>query len=262
MTPDEEGRMLRIEAHDAIRIITLDRPDKANALHPDLISRLGDALDETDGDADVHVVLLTGAGSSFCGGLDLERLVRSDTDDTIEYMRSAFALFRQVYELRQPVVAAVNGPAIAGGFDLAAFCDIRLCSSTARFAQTEILLGLTQIIYPVYEVIGLGRAREMALTGDAVSAEEAYRIGLVSGVFPPDELWPAALQMARKLASRPPEALFETKRLSRALMEPDMDVAGARTFEAMEARLRSDEHRKAVEAYVAGLRERRSSGSS
>ncbi len=249
--------MLKTEGQGPIRILTLDRPDKSNSLHPDLIDSLREALDETDGDDDVRVVLITGAGTSFCAGLDLDRLVSSSADANVEYLRTAFALFRQVYELRQPVVAAVNGPAIAGGFDLAAFCDIRLCSATAKFAQAEILLGLTQILYPLYKVIGLGRAKELALTGDAIGADEAHTIGLVSGVYPLDELLPAALELAGKLASRPPEALFETKRLSRELSEVDPDSATALMFEAISARARSDEHRAAVEAYVERLRERR-----
>jgi enoyl-CoA hydratase len=95
---------------------------------------------------------------------------------------SLFSIFRQVGEIPQPVIAAVNGPAIAGGFDLAAFCDLRVCSTSATFAQTEILLGLTQVAYPLYKVIGLSRAAELALTGEAIDAGEAFRIGLVSSV--------------------------------------------------------------------------------
>jgi len=200
--------------------------------------------------------VITGAGESFCAGLDLTELTRLDADAAIEYMGSAFALFRQVYDLRQPVVAAVNGPAMAGGFDLAAFCDIRICSSSAVFAQTEILLGLTQIMYPVYRVIGLGRAKELAMTGKAISAAEAYRIGLVSEVHPPEELMAAALRLAAELSSRPREALFETKRLGRELMDLDTDAAMARMLDVITERLASAEHRGGVEAYVSRLRER------
>ncbi len=247
--------MLKTELRDSIRILTLDRANKSNSLHPDLISSLAEVLERTDEDDDIHVVLLTGAGTSFCAGLDLDHLVRPAPSTTCG-RRSP----RQVYELRQPVVAAVNGPAIAGGFDLAAFCDLRLCSTTARFAQTEILLGLTQIMYPLYKVIGLARAKELALTGEAISADEAHRIGLVSGVFQPDEPLPAALELARKLASQPREALFETKRLSREVIEMDTDAANARMLEVISSRLRSDEHREAVESYVERLRKKRRGG--
>lgn len=241
------------ERRDRIQVITLNRPAARNALHPDLISRLSATLAATTADDGIRAVILTGAGDSFCAGLDLKHLVTLDGDGSVEYMRSAFSLFRQVYELRQPVVAAVNGPAMAGGFDLAAFCDIRLCSTTATFAQTEILLGLTQILYPVYEVIGLGRAREMALTGRPVSAEEAHRTGLVSAIHSPADLAGAAQRLGAELANRPPEALFETKRLGRELIGPDFDAAMARMFDAIAARLRSREYGTAVDAYVKRL---------
>lgn len=252
--------MIRVERHGPVELLTLDRPAKSNALHPELIGSLAGELARAGRDADLRAVVLTGAGRSFCAGLDLHHLAGSDADARVGYMRSAFDLFRQVHELRQPVIAAVNGPAMAGGFDLAAFSDIRLCSPEARFAQTEILLGLTQIPYPVYEAIGLGRARELALTGRAIGADEAHRIGLVSAVHAREELLPAALGLARELAGRPPEALFETKRLSRELLEPDLDAAMARTFGAIERRLRSEEHRAAVESYLARLAARRGGG--
>lgn len=246
--------MLTIDRTHHTQLLTLDRPERSNALHPDLIAALSAALDRTNADSDIHVVVITGAGRTFCAGLDLDQLTERSEDDRVEYMRSAFALFRQVYELRQPVIAAVNGPAIAGGFDLAAFCDIRLCAPNAHFAQTEILLGLTQIMMPVYRVIGLSRAKEMALTGKAISADEAQRIGLVSRVYAPDELLPQAMGLAEALASRPPQALFDTKRLGRELMDLDTDQAFARMFDVISARLRSEEHRAAVTAYVRRLR--------
>lgn len=245
--------MIRVERNGSVQIITLDRPDKSNALHPDLIASLAAELEGATGDPDVRVVVITGAGRSFCAGLDLRHLTGSDGDTAARYMRSAFDLFRQVYELRPPVIAAVNGPAIAGGFDLAAFCDIRVCSEEARFAQTEILLGLTQIMYPLHHVIGLGRAKELALTGKAISATEAYRIGLVTAVHGQAELLPAALDLARELADRPPEALYATKRLGRELIEMDTDRAMTRMLDVITARLRSEEHRVAVDRYVARM---------
>lgn len=252
--------MLSVELKDAVQLITLERPEKSNSLHPDLISELAGALDETMAAEEIRVVVLTGAGGSFCAGLDLKHLSGLDSAEGVEYMRSAFSLFRQVYELRQPVIAAVNGPAFAGGFDLAAFCDLRLCSSEARFAQTEILLGLTQIMYPVYKVLGLSRAKELALTGKTISAEEAYRIGFVSEVHPPEELLAQSLRLAGELASRPPNALFDTKRLSRELIEMDTDTAMTRMFDVISSRLKSDEHRRALESYLVTVLGRRNEG--
>lgn len=248
--------MLSVEDRGAVRLLTLDRPEKSNALHPDMLSGLRDALGETSSRTDLHVVVLTGAGKRFCAGLDLKHLSGLDPAGRVEYMGSLFAIFRQLAALPQPVLAAVNGPAIAGGFDLAAFCDLRVCGASATFAQAEILLGLTQVAYPLYKVIGLSRAVELALTGNAIDAAEAHRIGLVSSVHADDELLPEAMALARQLADRPPEALFASKRLTRELIDLDTDAALTRMFGAISERLRSREHQSALSAYLERLASR------
>lgn len=248
--------MLRLEDEGHVRLLTLDRPTKSNALHPDLLAALRDALLDTGGAAGIHVVVLTGAGKRFCGGLDLKNLAGLGAPARVEYMSSLFSIFRQLGDLPQPVVAAVNGPAIAGGFDLAAFCDLRICGASATFAQAEILLGLTQITYPLYKVIGLSRAAELALTGDTIDADEAYRIGLVSAVHDDAELMSGAMDLARRLAERPPEALFETKRLTRELIGLGVDEAFTRMFDAIRGRLLSEEHQQALTAYMDRLAQR------
>lgn len=257
---DEVCPMLKIEDRHHVRLLTLDRPDKSNALHPDLLDRLAAALRETESHDAVRVVVLTGAGKRFCAGLDLKHLAALDAEGRVGYMSSLFDVFRQLRTLRQPVVAAVNGAAIAGGFDLAAFCDLRLCSTSATFAQAEILLGLTQISYPLYKVIGMSRAAELALTGAAIDAAEAHRIGLVSSVHEDGEMLRRALELAEAMAERPPQALFATKCLVQEVVELDTESAFTRMFDAISERLRSTEHQEALSAYMDGLR-RRSTGS-
>lgn len=248
--------MLKVEDDRRVRRLTLDRPDKSNALHPDLIARLREALQATGATTDVHVVVLTGEGKRFCAGLDLKHLAELDAPGRVEYMSSLFSIFRQIRQLPQPVIAAVNGAAIAGGFDLAAFCDLRVCSASATFAQAEILLGLTQVAYPLYKVIGLGRAAELALTGNAIGAVEAHRIGLVNQVHEDDELLPHAMRLAHQMAERPPEALLETKRLLREIIELDTDASFTRMFDAISERLRSSEHQEALSTYMDRLKRR------
>lgn len=253
--------MLKVEDHHRVRLLTLDRPDKSNALHPDLLGALAAALGDLAADREVHVAVLTGAGKRFCAGLDLGHLAALDVEARVAYMGTLFSIFRQLRALPQPVIAAVNGPAIAGGFDLAAFCDVRVCSRSATFAQAEILLGLTQIAYPLYKVIGLSRAAELALTGSAIGADEAHRIGLVSSVHGEDDLLPHALGLAEQMAERPAEALFETKRLVQDVIEMDAESAFTRMFDAISERLRSREHAEALTAYMDRLKKRRSTGS-
>jgi enoyl-CoA hydratase/carnithine racemase len=239
------------EQREATLQLTLNRPEKRNALHPNLIHDLTQLLAQTASDEAIKVVVITGAGTSFCAGLDLDHLVSLETEGRVVYMQSAFALFHQLYTQPQPVIAAVNGPAIAGGFDLAAFCDLRLCTPSAIFAQTEVLLGLTQIMYPLYKLIGLGRAKELALTGKAISAQEAYRIGLVNQICPAEELLYQAMKLAEDLSSKPRQALFDTKRLSRELIELDTVSAMNRMLEVITERLRSEEHWRESSEYVA-----------
>jgi enoyl-CoA hydratase/carnithine racemase len=252
--------VLKTERRNAVLLFTLNRPDKRNSLHPDLIRELSDALAQADSDRSLGAVVVTGAGTSFCAGLDLLHLLSLDADGKVAYMGSFFTLFRQVYTLTQPVIAAVNGPAIAGGFDLAAACDLRLCSPPASFAQTEVLLGITQIMYPIYKTIGLGRAKELALTGERVSAEEAYRIGLVNHIYPAEQLLDEALRLAERLAVAPRRALFETKRLGRELIEMTTDSAIDRMFRVISERLRSEEHQLEADKYFARLGKQSTSG--
>ncbi len=245
--------MLIIERRKAVLFITLNRPEKRNSLHPELIRDLAKVLTETRDDESLNVVVITGAGPSFCAGMDLIHLLSLNVEGKVAYLQTAFALFQQLYRLPQPVIAAINGPAMAGGFDLAAFCDLRLSAPEARFAQTEVLLGLTQIMYPLYKVIGLGRAKELALTGESITAEEAHRIGLVNHVYPREEFLDRVLSFAETLSERPRQALFETKPLSRQLIELDEQSAMERMFEAISERIRSEEHMHQVEKYVARL---------
>jgi enoyl-CoA hydratase/carnithine racemase len=247
--------MLLTARDNAVLRITLNRPAKRNALHPDLIQDLSEVLTAADNDSSLNVLVITGAGTTFCSGLDLVQLSSLAADERVQYMRTFFSLLRQIYRLRQPVIAAVNGPAIAGGFDLAAFCDLRLCSTTATFAQTEMLLGITQIIHPLYRVIGLGRAMELALTAMPIDANEAYRVGLANRICRPEELLDEAIRLAATLAARPRMALLETKRLTREVIDLDTETAMKQMFGAISERLKSEEHVRAIHDYIAGLKQ-------
>src|SRR5262249_3260256 len=191
------------EREGPILVITLNRPEKLNALHPDLVNQLSLTLAGAEGATDINVLVVTGAGRAFSAGLDLDLLLRWSPQEKAEYLSSVLRVFHRIWEMPQPVIAAVNGPAIAGGFDLAAFCDVRLASRAAVFGQAEINLGLVQVIHPLYLSIGLARAKELAMTGENITAEEAYRIGLVNQVCEADDLMPRSLDLARKLASKP-----------------------------------------------------------
>ena len=256
MTSAKPEPLVLSRREGAILTLTLNRPEKSNSLHPDMVTQLSAALNSAEADNALSVVVITGAGSSFCAGLDLDLLVSWTTDQKLSYLDSVTKIFRRIWSLPQPVIAAVNGAAIAGGFDLAAFCDIRLASNQAIFGQAEINIGLTQIIHPLYKSIGLARAKELAMTGQNISAEEAFRIGLVNHIYSGDELMIRAMELAGVLASKPRNALFETKRLTRSLVDMDTSTALEEINRSLHRCLASDEHRLRVEELYKNLKKR------
>lgn len=253
---DENEQLVLQSTEGQVRLLTLNRPEKSNALSTELVAALSTLLAEAEGDSEINVVVITGAGKSFSAGLDLESLATWTIEQKTEYLGSVFQLFRRIWSLSQPVIAAVNGPAIAGGFDLAAFCDIRLASRRALFGQAEVKLGLTQIVYPLYKTIGLARAKELALTGDNISADEAYRIGLANHLCEPDELMARTMELAGTMAGRPRNALIETKRLTRELIDKDTATAFREMAATIIRCLATDEHKETVAEYYDAVRNR------
>ncbi len=256
MTETNPEPLVLTSQEGAIQVITLNRPDKSNALHPDLVRQLAEILDAAASNREVAVIIITGAGRSFSAGLDLELLLKWTSEEKFAYLETVMPVFRRVWEMPQPVIAAVNGAAIAGGFDLAAFCDMRLASTEAIFGQAEINLGLTQIIHPLYKSIGLANAKELAMTGQNISAAEAYRIGLVNHVYPAEELMPRAMELAALLASKPRAALLETKRLTRELIDLDTKSALDEIDRTFRGCLDSDEHREQLATVYARISNR------
>ena len=176
-----------------IAVLTLNRPDKLNALTYELVEALHDALDAAGNDNTVRVVVLTGAGRGFCSGLDLSTPNPDEAGGGTEFPRSGMRwqeriaeLTAKIHRLRQPVIAAVNGVAYGGGFGIAAACDIRVASPSARFCTQFIKLGLggcdIGVSYTLPRIVGAGTAFDLILTARAVDAEEAQRLGLVSRV--------------------------------------------------------------------------------
>ncbi len=216
---------VRVEQpRDGVALVTLDRPDRMNAMAFDVMVPLRDTLREVSGDNSVRVVVLTGAGRAFCSGADLENPGRVPGIDGLTVstiaLRSMELLDDVILTIRrmhQPVVAAVNGPAIGGGFCLALACDIRVASEHAHFRAAGINNGLTAselgLSYLLPRAIGSARAAEVMLTGRDVRAEEAARIGLVSRVVSGDDLLDTCAELAGDIMrfSRPGVEL--TKRM-------------------------------------------------
>jgi enoyl-CoA hydratase len=197
-------------ADDGVATVTLNRPDKRNALSIALRDTLSDTLEGWKEDAAVRVVVLTGAPPAFSAGFDLAEFGDASLARTIRH--SSVRYHHAVWSFPKPTIAAVNGPALGGGFDLATLCDLRVASTAAVFGHPEIKFGAPPLFTPLRWLVGDGIARDLCLTGRRIDAEEALRIGLVSRVAGPDALLDEALGVARQIAEAPQRALEATKR--------------------------------------------------
>jgi enoyl-CoA hydratase len=205
--------MLRIEGPgEGVATVTLDRADKKNALSVELRDRISDALDALAADEAVKVVVLTGEGNVFSAGFDLKEFERAVAEPEFGEVlwASSDRYHRTVFEFPLPIVAAVNGPAIAGGFDLAVMCDVRIAADTATFSHPEVTFG--DVVYsPLHDLVGGAVARDLCFTGRKVDAAEALALRLVSRVVPAAELPAAAAETAAQIARAPRELLLRTK---------------------------------------------------
>ena len=187
--------VLTLDVANRIATLTINRPDKLNALNDATMAALGEAIDQVRARADVGGVIITGAGRAFVAGADIAELRTKNAVEAHALSRRGQAVFRHIELLTKPVVAAVNGFALGGGCELAMACHVRIASESAKFGQPEVKLG----ILPGYggtqrlpRLVGTGRALQLLLTGETIDAAEAFRIGLVNAVVPPGELLTAA----------------------------------------------------------------------
>ena len=215
---------IHIHNDSGVQTIALNRPDKRNALTPQLISDLTQALEAAAANHECRVVILTGAGSAFCAGLDIEHLraMAEGSPHDPHYLQSCQEdaesiadLLRTIHCLPRPTIAAVNGPAIAGGMGIATLCDFTLAVPEAKFGYTEVRIGFVPAIVSAFlrAQIGDKRSRDLLLTGRIFDAAEALSLGLVTRIVPEPELMPEARALAQKLSRNSPAAMEATKRL-------------------------------------------------
>ena len=255
--PSEKQSILVTE-QEAIRTITLNRPDVLNAFNDDMLSALGKAVLEADKDKSVRCLVITGAGRAFSSGQDLAEVAdRYKSDEPIElgtHLRKHYnRIVTKLRTMEKPIIASVNGVAAGAGCSLALACDIRIAAESASFIQAFIHVGLVPdsgATFMLPRLIGLSRAMEMACTGRKIKAEEALRIGLVNQIVPNDELSAATNGLASKFASLPPRGIGLTKRALNASLENDL--ATQLEYEAMMQTTagRTKDHREGVTAFI------------
>ncbi len=237
-----------------IATITFNRPDKRNAISYELIDELLSAFAEVE-KSSAQILILTGAGKAFCSGMDLDNL-RSITgrsaEENLKDTETVARLFRTLYDFPKITIAAVNGPAIAGGTGLATLCDFTIASSEAKFGYTEVRIGFTPAIVSSFLVrqIGEKQARDLLLTGRIIDAAEAFRLGLITEVVPPDQLMQRVRQLCDTLLQNSPTSLIATKKLLNSFGATELDRQVETAMRANAQIRTTDDFREGVSSFL------------
>ena len=248
----------RYSEADQVATITLDRPDRLNALTFEVYAELRDLFAWLDGRDGVKVVVITGEGRGFCSGGDVEdiigRLLARDMPQLLQFTRMTGALIRNIRTLRKPVIAAINGVAAGAGAVIALACDFRIASDRASLAFLFTRVGLAGAdmgaAYLLPRIVGLARATEILMLGDRIPADEALRFGLVTRVVSPDALMDETAALARRLASGPSFALGMTKELLNHELSMDLSAAIEAEAEGQAICMLTPNFREAYDAFV------------
>lgn len=236
-------REIKYEIENMVGTITLNRPERMNALTVRTYNEIGNAIKEADRDNDVRAVIITGEGRGFCSGDDVKEIgvveptmidwendsLEASPEMQIPSKGKPTPLAEILFNFDKPVIGAINGAAIGWGMDLALMCDLRIASEKAKFGEVYVMRGIIAdiagwLLLP--RIVGLPKAYELLLTGDIVDGAEAERIGLVTKTVPHDELIPAARAIAEKMASMPPIAARMTKQAVKKGLDYDLAALG------------------------------------
>lgn len=249
---------IRVTTRDHIGTITFNRPESRNAFSLEMLEECAGILARFRDDPGIRVIVLTGAGESFCAGGDVKKMGRATTvvERKSDLWKRMQVVPKMLATVDKPVIAMINGDAVGGGMDIALMCDIRVAAETARFSQAYVRLGLVPGdggAFYLARLVGLGRALELLLTADFIDAREAERIGLVNHCVPRAELEDKAYGIARKIAALPPLGVQTTKRLTYESFQNEMIVALELASSQAAIMATTDDHKEAVAAF----RERR-----
>jgi enoyl-CoA hydratase/carnithine racemase len=222
-------KTIRITREDGYAVVILNRPHEMNALSREMKRELVDCFSALEMDDSVRAVILTGGDYVFSAGMDLKEMTALTDDEVDDYFNLIASYLQKIFAFRKPVIAAVGGIALGGGFNLATVCDLIVASESAIFGHPELKFGLNPLFNPVSRLVGTAKAKEITMLGEPIGAREALRIGLVNKVAPPERYMEEARAMAKELASRPPKAIEAVKRISE--VAPYLDKCSALEYE-------------------------------
>lgn len=256
-----ENILYKIE--NQVLTVTLNRPRLRNALNLDLMREIKEAIEEAEKDEDVRAVVITGAGDVFSSGGDLPlltKMIEMESDEEyIEWNRPFTEAIMTIYQMGKPVIAAVNGPAVGGGCEISLSCDLRIASDKAIFAELFVRLGDMPGLGGLFflpKIVGLGKAYELAYTGQPVTAEEAYRIGLVNHLIPADKFPNFVKDFSESLAKGPTKALGFIKKGIQYSLNSDLSSSFERIKEFQKILKNTWDNKEGI---LAALEKRRAS---
>ncbi len=246
-----------VSSEKGYALVTLNRPREMNALSSEMRRELESCFLNLEASPEIGAIVLTGGSYVFSAGLDIKELSNLPDGEIDEYFKSITGYLTKIYTLKKPVIAAVGGIALGGGFNLATVCDLIIASESAIFGHPELRFGLNPLFNPLKDIVGTAKAKEITMLGEPIGANEALRIGLINKVAPPGEFLNVALAMAEELAKRSPSALEAVKRISD--IAPRLDKGAALEFELdISALLFSRSERKAhMEKFIEDLKKRK-----
>jgi enoyl-CoA hydratase len=254
MIDQQDYETIKIEKSDGIAVLTLNRPERLNAVDGTMHSELTTLFRDVEADADIRAAVLTGAGRGFCSGGDFGpgREAQAERKSGLSMMQEARRIVDGMLDFEKPLIAAVNGAAVGLGATIALFCDIVIAARPAKFGDPHVKMGITAgdggaVIWPL--LIGINRAKQLLMTGDLITADEAYDLGLVNEVVEEGQALPTALKLAQRLAAGPPYAIQSTKISVNKLIKELSNLVLPVSLAMEEISMTKEDHTEAVSAF-------------
>ncbi len=250
-------KTISLTKEDGYAILALNRPDEMNALSIEMRRELLHSFGQLEQDDSVRAVILTGGDTIFSAGIDLEELATLENSRFENYSKVMIESLQRIYGFRKPVIAAVSGIALGGGFNLVTVCDIVVASETAIFGHPELKFGLNPLFYPLMQMVGIAKAKEITMLGEPIGAQEGLRIGLVNKISPPDAFMADARTIANEISRRPARAVEAVKRISNIVPRLDKDSALQYEFEISSLLFSQAEIRNHMKQFLDNLKSKK-----
>jgi len=245
---------IAVTEEEGYAVVLLNQPDKMNAISREMRRDLESCFVTLEGDDSIRAVILTGGDYVFSAGMDIKEMVALAEGEMDDYIESIISYLQKIYTFKKPVIAAVGGIALGGGFDLAAVCDIIIASESAIFGHPELKFGLNPLFDPLRRIVGMARAKEIAMLGEPIGAKEALRIGLVNKLAPPEEFMNEARVTAKELSTRLPKAIEAVKRMSDVVTRLDKGSALERELEVSALLFSRTDTKEYMRKFAKGLK--------